>query len=193
MFNTLLEVGPDTMRTGSLPTDHQILLSIVCTNLLPVLHTSSLLMERAGFLYSLSYGDSIDLPTFIFQQILRAFRVTRIWVGLPYACLIYRLVTALGVSFPEGVPRRVSLPIGNTTFAQSRSYASSEPAEPVDPTVPADPFDDLISFYPYDFSHTSSAPPPPDIPSTSASAYPHFGSIPPSMSVPIDPSVVLMG
>lgn len=103
---------------------------------------------------------------------------------LLYACLIYHLVTALDISFPEGVPQRVFRSIGHTIFAQSRSHASSES---VDPTVPVDPFDDLISVDPSDFPIISSALSPADIPSTSMSAPP------PIESIPIDPSIAFMG
>lgn len=49
MFNTPLEGGPGAIHTGSLRTDHQILLHIVCTNLWPVSHTSPLPMKKAQF------------------------------------------------------------------------------------------------------------------------------------------------
>lgn len=116
LLNTPSTRGPTAMATGSLPTDWQVLLRILCTNLWPVAHTSSLPMVRARFLYALLHGDSIDLPTFVCQQILASFRTPRSRLGLPYACLIHRVVLSLGASFPEGSSTRIGRPIGQQTI-----------------------------------------------------------------------------
>lgn len=102
LLNTPSTGGPTAMATGSLPTDRQVLLLIVCTNLWPVARTSSLPMVRARFLYALLHGDSIDLSSFVCQQILASFRTPGGRIGLPYSCLIHRVVLSLDASFPEG-------------------------------------------------------------------------------------------
>ncbi|XP_022871206.1 uncharacterized protein LOC111390401 [Olea europaea var. sylvestris] len=153
--------------------------------------------------FCFTHGDSIDLPTFICQHILRTFRTSGHRIGLPYACLIHRLVTSLGPSFPDGVSRRVLRPIGHTTIFQSRSHvtsfasasasaSASAPAKPVDPTVPADPLGDLLA-------DLSAIPSPPsevhpstsDIPSSSTSIPPPDQLTP--ATVPVDPTIALIG
>lgn len=71
LFNYPLGGGPTVIRTVSFPTDYRILLRIMCTNLQPVSHTSSLPTEKAMFLNALLHVDSINLPTFICHHILR--------------------------------------------------------------------------------------------------------------------------
>lgn len=65
VFNTPLGGGSRAICTGSLPTNRQILLRIVCTNLWPMSHIFSLPIENVRFLYALLHGDSIELPSFI--------------------------------------------------------------------------------------------------------------------------------
>lgn len=117
LFNIPLGGGPHAIPTGSLPTDRQILLRIVCTNLWPVSHTFSLPMEKGRFLYALLHGDSIDLPTFICHHILHTFKIPAHRIGHVFACLIHHLMTSLGPLFPDGVFRRAFHPIGHITFS----------------------------------------------------------------------------
>lgn len=154
ILNTPSVGGPTAMATGSLPTDRQVLLRIVCMNLWPVAHTSSLPMGRARFLYALLRGDSIDLPSFICQQILASFRTPGGRIGLPYACLIHRVTLALGASFPESSTRRIGRPIGQQTIHQSRSHipasSSSAPTadavfDVFDSSEPLDPIFDILT------------------------------------------------
>lgn len=111
------------MLTEPLPIDCQILLRIVCTNLWLVSHTSFLLMEKGRFLYALLHDDSIDLLTFICQQILHTFKVPGHRIGLLYVCLIHQLVTSLWAAFPYGVSRWACRPNGHTTISQSQFHA----------------------------------------------------------------------
>lgn len=168
--------GPTIMATGSLPTDRQVLLRIVCTNLWPVTHTSSLPMVSARFLYALLHGDSIDLPSFVCQQILASFRTPGGRIGLPYACLIHKVVLSLGASFPEGSSTRIGHPIGQQTIYQSRSHvpsssssahaaAQAEPIDVFDFSEPFDPITDILTGGSCVF-----LPPRSDFPSTFTSA-----------------------
>lgn len=111
-------------------------------------------------------------------------------MGLPYACLIYRLVIALGVSFPKGVPRRVSRPIGHATIAQSRSILLLSQHSLLT-RLPADPIDDFISFDPLDFPTSSFAPPSSDIPLSSNFAPPPIESVPLVESIPLSVPILI--
>lgn len=115
LFNSPLGEGSTGIHTESLFTDRRILLRIICINLWPVSITLHYLWIRLDF-YMHFCMTTLDIPSFFCHKIVHIFRKTSIKIGLPYACLIYHLVTSLRASFSDGTTWRVSWPIGKTTF-----------------------------------------------------------------------------
>lgn len=144
-FNSSLKGGQGVIPIRSFQINCQILLCIMCTNLWAISHASSLTLYIARFLYQLFHGDSVYLPSFICHHMLRIFYITSKKIGLPYACLIRRLVPELGGFSLTGL-QRVYQFISHTTISQSRSSISSSSALYVssNPTIPFDLIGDLL-------------------------------------------------
>lgn len=118
-------------------------------------------------------------------------------IGLPFVCLIQRLVIGLLVTFTDRIFERVPWPIGQDTLSQSRSHvlgsfqSIDDPSlPPQDPSLLADP--NIPSCFAsasdiqIPFHHDAPASSDHDIPLISATVSSH-------VSGPIDPSVVIMG
>lgn len=132
----------------------------MCMNLWPVSHTSSSPMDKARFLHTLLHGDSKDLPTFIWHQIVHTFHMICTRIGLPYVSLIYRLVMGLPARFLDRITGGFSSCSDHRSHSRSHVSLSFAPIEPVNPivptdlTIPTDPTSDLLYVDPSDILHS---------------------------------------
>ena len=53
------------LRASSMTEDYQVLHKVVCNTILLTTHQSEVSVERAGFLYTMGVGHSIDLASLI--------------------------------------------------------------------------------------------------------------------------------
>ncbi|KAB1212784.1 hypothetical protein CJ030_MR5G011884 [Morella rubra] len=130
-----------TLDTGDFSAKYHLISRILFTHILPVSHFSTLPLKRVKFLYAFLNGDSIDLPLVICSHIISAYRSKSKKLGLPYSCMIQKLIDTISISFPS-TEYRVPLknPIGMVSLIQSRAHLARWRAallSAVDPSIPS--------------------------------------------------------
>ena len=88
------------IKQNELLPQFRLLNLIVYANIIVTTHNSEINQEQGFVLYCIAHHRSIDLATWIIQEMVAAFERNNL--GLPYGCLINRLLTKLEVlSFDE--------------------------------------------------------------------------------------------
>lgn len=105
------------LDTTKFPIETHVVNKIVCTNLYPMSHMSSLPIERVCFQYALLMGHSIDIFEHICYYMSEVFWNSTTHQGLPFPCLSQRLVTAYSMPPLDGeVPIDLKLSISAVTL-----------------------------------------------------------------------------
>ncbi|KAF5934133.1 hypothetical protein HYC85_030304 [Camellia sinensis] len=124
---------PRSWPSGSLIKQHELLPQfrllnlIVCANIIVTTHCSEINQDQGFVLQCIAHNRPIDLATLIIQKMFAPFERSNL--GLPYGCLINRLLAKLKVpAFDEDDFASPSRPFTKKTVSQSQSHIRGVPS-----------------------------------------------------------------
>ncbi|KAF3952967.1 hypothetical protein CMV_021535 [Castanea mollissima] len=111
------------VKSASFIPEYRWLNRIMCTNLFPIAHLSTLQVPRAQLLYALITNVPIDICRHICQVIIDAFKSNWSRTVLPFLCVITRLIKAQKVPIrPQDILAKPLSAIGSRTLQLSSSH-----------------------------------------------------------------------